>query len=213
MKKIIKGIIWIIITIFSHLYSYGNQIKFKNFKNTLYSYWVRNSFKNCGRSIHIQSPIYLKGGKYITIGEGFSAAERLRMECWDSYNGIMYKPNLVIGNNVNMNFNVHIGCINEVIIGNNVLFGSNILITDHQHGHVDKRDFGIAPTKRKLNSTGPVNIEDNVWIGENVVILPNVTIGKSCIIGANSVVTRSFPKNTVIAGVPAKIIKHLNSNS
>ena len=59
-------------------------------------------------------------------------------------------------------------------------------------------------------SKGPVIIEDNVWIGEGVCVLPNVTIGRNSIVGANSVVTKSFSENSVIAGNPAKLIKVLN---
>jgi acetyltransferase-like isoleucine patch superfamily enzyme len=55
-----------------------------------------------------------------------------------------------------------------------------------------------------------VIIEDNVWIGEGAAIMPNVTIGSNSIIGANSVVTHSFPSNSVIGGIPAKLIKTLD---
>jgi acetyltransferase-like isoleucine patch superfamily enzyme len=209
---VVKKFVRYLIEIFSHIYSYDIHLRFRNIKNTGYSFWIRNSFKNCGETIRIQAPAYIKGGKYMSIGDNFSSLERLRIECWDKYNNNSYNPRLIIGDNVNMNYNVHIGCINEVIIGNNVLFGSNILITDHQHGHIDETDIDTAPTKRNLSTSGPVIIEDNVWIGENVAIMPGVTIGKNCIIGANSVVTKKFPENCVIGGVPARIIKYINKN-
>ena len=63
--------------------------------------------------------------------------------------------------------------------------------------------------KRKLISKGPVIISDNVWVGEGVVILPDVSIGKNAIIGANTVVTKDVPDNAVVAGNPAKLIKIL----
>lgn len=58
--------------------------------------------------------------------------------------------------------------------------------------------------------TKPVVIESNVWLGDNVVVLPGVTIGSGSIIGANSVVSKDVPKNTISVGVPAKVIKEYN---
>jgi len=210
MKFFLKSILNYIVKIFSVFYSYETGKRLKNYKNTIYSYWLRNSIAKCGKEFYIQSPAYFKGAQYMIIGENFFSGNRLRLECWDLFAGCKFIPKLIIGNNVSMNYNVHIGCIDSVTIGNNVLFGSNILITDHQHGYVDKRDIGVHPSKRILTSNGPVKIEDNVWIGENVAIMPNVTIGEGCIIGANSVVTKSFPKNSVVAGIPAKLLRSLD---
>ena len=58
-------------------------------------------------------------------------------------------------------------------------------------------------------STQPVVIGDDVWIGANAVILPGVTIGRHCVVAAGAVVTKDVPDNTVVGGVPAKIIKKL----
>ena len=70
-----------------------------------------------------------------------------------------------------------------------------------------KENAEIAPLSREIHSNGPIHIGENVWIGDKVTILPNVTIGKGCIIAANAVVTKSIPEFSVVAGVPAKIIK------
>ena len=207
--KYIKIIIKYTTRVFSFIYSNDTSNKLNSYKNLIYSYWIKNSIKDCGSDFNIQSSAYIKGGKYITIGDRFNSRDQLRIECWDSYGGLQLMPKLVIGNDVNINYNVHIDCIDKIIIGNNVLFASNILIIDHQHGFIDNRDVGITPFNRPITTKGPVIMEDTVWIGEKVVIMPNVTIGEGCIIGANSVVTKSFPKNSVLAGVPAKRIKSL----
>lgn len=181
--------------------------KFDYYFNILYSSWVKKNFKHCGKFFNVKKPTYFKGLRYISIGDNFNARENLRIECWDKFSNKSYNPIIEIGENVTMNFNIHIGCINKIIIGNNVLFSSNIFITDHFHGFINSEDIQLHPIDRELYSKGPVIIEDDVWIGENVSIMPNVTIGKNCIIGANSVVTKSFPSNSVIAGVPAVLIK------
>lgn len=70
-----------------------------------------------------------------------------------------------------------------------------------------------APLFRSLHSEGAVIIEDNVWIGEGAMIMPNVHIGKGAIVAANSVVTHNIPPYTVAGGVPAKVIKTLNTQA
>lgn len=163
-------------------------------------------------SLWICHPLYLKGGKYITIGDTFACGQRLRLECWDYYKGIPHTPKILIMNNVNIGHDCHIGAINEIYIGNNVLIGSKVYISDHSHGNTSYEDLLKTPIERPLYSKGKVIIEDNVWIGEGVVILPAVTIGENCIIGANAVVTKDFPPNCIIGGNPAKIIRVINKN-
>jgi acetyltransferase-like isoleucine patch superfamily enzyme len=90
------------------------------------------------------------------------------------------------------------------------LFASNIFITDHYHGETAFDNMNIRPSLRKIYSKGAVVIEENVWVGQNVSIMPDVTIGKGCIIGANSVVTHNIPPFSVAAGVPAKVLKNIN---
>lgn len=210
MKKISQRIIKSIVSFVSFFYKYETHRRYKQYRNALYSHWLKKSIRESGKQFYVESPAYFKGAKYMKFGEGFCSAERLRIECWDAFAEMTFIPELVIGNNVAMNYNVHIGCINKVTIGNNVLFASNIFITDHQHGYVDYKDLDIVPAKRHLYSKGPVIIEDNVWVGENVSIMPDVTIGKGSIVGANSVVTKSCPPNSIIAGVPAKILRNIN---
>jgi acetyltransferase-like isoleucine patch superfamily enzyme len=85
-----------------------------------------------------------------------------------------------------------------------------VFITDHYHGTTGADDLAIPPLERKLFFKGPVVIEENVWIGEGVAIMPDVTIGKGSVIGANAVVTKSVPPLSVVAGAPAKVIRTNN---
>lgn len=180
-----------------------------HFKNFIYSGFYKQQFKKCGSSFNIKSPFNLIGPHFITIGNNFYAGYRLRMEVIDYQRINKNTPELIIGDNVSFNYDCHIGCTNKVVIGNNVLFASKVFLSDHFHGAINSSDLEVAPGRRLLYSKGPIIIEDNVWVGEGVCIMPNVTIGKNTIIGANSVVTKSLPQNCVAGGNPAKVLKYL----
>jgi acetyltransferase-like isoleucine patch superfamily enzyme len=175
----------------------------------LYSLYKSNEFNKVGNNIRLHYPIYLHGGKHITIGDNFYADFRLRLEAWDDHLGYKFTPKIIIGKNVSINSDCHIGAINEIIIEDGVLIASKVYISDHYHGEITSETLNLIPSQRKLFSKGPIKIEKNVWIGEGVVILPNLTIGENSIIGANTVVTKSIPKNSVVGGNPSRIIKLL----
>lgn len=110
-----------------------------------------------------------------------------------------------IGINCSFNRNVFIdaGEKGEIIIGNNVMIGPNTLLRAEDHAF-DRIDIPICEQGHKA---GIIKIEDDVWIGANVVITKDVTIGEGCVIGAGAVVTHDIPPYSVAAGVPARVIK------
>ena len=95
------------------------------------------------------------------------------------------------------------------MIGNGLLTGRFVLISDNSHGGLSQTEAAIPPAARKLVSKGPVVIGDNVWIGDKVTILAGVHIGDNAIIAANAVVTENVPANTLVAGVPASVRRRL----
>ncbi|WP_276573980.1 acyltransferase [Solitalea lacus] len=209
MRKLFGFIIKQLVQLFSRIFTFQFFQNLNVRKNSYYTIWISKQFKDFGNNSGINKPIYLTGGKYITIGDNFHCDHRLRLDAIDAYNNQVFTPSIVIGNNVTMQKDCHIGAIDKIVIGNNVLMGSKIFISDHSHGDTSLSSILLPPLERPLISKGPIYIENNVWIGEGAVILSGVTIGENSIIGANTVVTKSVPKNSVAAGNPAKIIKEL----
>lgn len=191
----------------SYLYCDNLVRGIKYFGRLIRNEYYKRKLKGEGKFC-IYSPFVIKGN--IQIGNGFRADRGLILIALQEYRGEKFDSSIEIGNNFDTGFDCHIGAINRIEIGNNVLFGSKVYITDHFHGNIKENELEIPPIERPLISKGEVIIKDNVWIGDNVVIMPNVVIEEGCIIGANAVVTKSIPTGSVVAGVPAKIIKRLD---
>ena len=119
--------------------------------------------------------------------------------------------NIEIGNDVYINFGVKILNTKEVgiKIGNDVIIGPNTMFLFNK---IDYSDLSKLIKDCKVYNE-PIEIKDDVWIGANAIVLPGVTIGKRCIIGAGSVVTKDFPDYSVVAGVPGKVIKQYDIKS
>ena len=177
----------------------------KNIRNHIYSYRTASMFNKVSK-IYINGRIILHNGNKISIGNNayLSNGVTLAVHKTDEYN-----PKIKIGSNCYLGADTHITCINRIEIGDNFLSGRRVTITDNSHGWFNLEDINIAPIKRKLVSKGPVSIGSNVWIGENVVILPGVRIGNNCIIGAGSIVTKNIDDNSLAVGNPARVIKHI----
>ena len=170
--------------------------------------------------INVQSDANIIGVRNMKIGKHFSAGRGLWMQTIEQYNeGIQpqcFQPRLIIGDDVILSEYVHIGCTNRIVIGNHVLMGSKIYITDHNHGtyrgsHPDSPD--IPPAQRSLTVGETVTIEDNVWIGEFCTVLPGVTIGRGSIIGSHTTVTHDIPPNSIAVGSPARVVKQWDEAS
>ena len=170
---------------------------------------VVDSFKKCDISVHFGKVGELRGVEYIEIGKNTWFGDEFYLTAWNKYREYDYEPSIIIGDNCGFNSNTHITSINRIVIGNNVLTGKCVTITDNSHGEISAEGIMKPPYQRPIVSKGPVIIEDNVWIGDKATVLPNVHIGKNAIVGANSVVTHDVPAFTVVAGNPARVIKRI----
>ncbi len=117
---------------------------------------------------------------------------------------IMSPQNVEIGHDVLINSNTKIGAQCGVKIGNYVLIGYNVNLVSENHAYSNPE----LPIMKQGFYGGAIEISDDVWIGANAVVLPNVKIGRGSIIGANAVVTKDVPMYAIVGGVPAKVIKY-----
>ena len=115
-----------------------------------------------------------------------------------------YTPRIQIGNRVSATGGLQIASCHEVVVEDDVLFATNVHMTDAFHGyeHVD-----LAYKFQHLWKAGSIRIGRGSWVGQNVVIAPGVSIGEMCIIGANSVVNKDVPPYSIALGAPAVPIK------
>lgn len=198
--------------ILSFLYPYKIHQKLQSKKDVLYTVWIRNFIGHVGENSTICKPCSLQGEgqKNISIGNHTIIQSNSILGCWVKY-GKQEFPNasITIGNECSIGEYNHITACNKITIGDGLLTGRYVIISDNSHGGLSMEDSIIKPVKRSLKSKGEVVIGDNVWLGDKVAVLAGVHIGNNVIVAANAVVTKDIPDNSIVAGVPGKIIAHL----
>ena len=168
----------------------------------------QKKFKSVGVNCVFDIDCFILGEQFISIGKEFRSGHHFRIEAISNRGAQSFSPSIEIGDNVTVEDFCHIGCVEKIIIGSGTMIASRVYISDHNHGNISADDLNHVPAKRPLFSK-PVVVGRNVWLGEGCCILPGVVLGDNVIVGANAVVTHSFPDNSVVAGVPARIIKML----
>ena len=175
------------------------------------TYFCKKQLGSVGVGTRIRLHCLLKGDglKNVKIGPDCYIDAYNVIECSARLekDGKVHTPELTIGSGCNLGEYNHITAVNRIVIGDNLLTGRFVLISDNSHGSFEMEELNIHPSRRQIVSKGEVVIGDNVWIGDKVSVLPGVHIGNGCIIGANSVVTHDVPAYSIAAGNPAKVLK------
>ncbi|MDK2810941.1 MAG: hypothetical protein PWP67_3064 [Clostridium butyricum] len=172
-----------------------NSYSFSEYMKNVYSYLMTKLTIKKAR--FIRRPIYIRGKKSISGCASMTTGRFCRFDLEGN------KITLIIGKNCELGDMTHIVAHNHVQIGDNVLIASKCFISDTNHGSYvgEKQDSPCSkPSLRELVS-GKTVIGNNVWIGENAVILSGAEIGDGCVIGANSVVSKKFKAGSMIVGV------------
>lgn len=165
--------------------------------------FLERLFGQVGRGCVIHKPAMLVNTECVRLGERVSIRYGARIEV--VLHGQTWKPVIDIGNDVNIEQNVHIVCHDSIVIEDGVSITGHCAIVDVTHpvqALAEGRKMGTALD----TSRSHVRIGRNTFVGFGAVILPRVTIGRNCVIGAGSVVAADVPDDSIAAGVPARVI-------
>lgn len=177
-------------------------------KPWIYTKIIANSFYAIGRKCSITPPLRFSNLSNIEMGNHVT----IHSNCWiqvlksDENKNL---PVIRIKDHVGIGMDATISAVKSIIIEEYVFTARNVYISDHEH---EFRDIQKPIGRQGITKIAEVSIGANSWLGQNAVILPGASIGKHCIIGANSVVNSNIPDYCVAAGVPARIIRKYNKD-
>jgi acetyltransferase-like isoleucine patch superfamily enzyme len=171
-----------------------------------YGWIYRWTFRSMGSAAFVSPFIQSVGLDCISLGNRSRISRDTRLLALKSYGTQSFTPHISIGDNVSIGFGCTLSCVNRIEIGHDATIGDNVYIADSQHGYGNPAlgilDQPLLP--------GQISIGQGAWIGYGAFVAGDVSVGERSVIGANSVVTRSVPAYTVVAGVPARPIKRFN---
>ena len=201
-----------IVLIFSPPVSKGIHVNFSEFKNAI----KKRAYIESASEMHIHMHEAAERSRRITaeINGGFHTADELR-ELFFTLTGLPadktfalfppfyadYGQNITVGKNAFINSGCCFQDHGGIEIGDGSLIGQQVVIASLNHD--------LTPDKRGNMIPSPVKIGKNVWIGAHATILPGLTVGDNAVVAAGAVVSKDVPENTVVAGVPAKVIKKI----
>lgn len=178
------------------------------FFSIFFTLFYKRKFNKYGKNVSVVFPLKIDGINNISIGNNVYIAPKSWLAALPLTGE--NKCNLIIGDGTNIGHFNHIYATKSIIIGTKVLTADKVYISDNLHSY---ENINIPIIDQPIKQISTVEIGDGTWLGENVCVI-GANVGKNCVVGANSVVTKDIPDYCVAVGTPARIIKRfcLNRN-
>lgn len=173
-----------------------------------YSYQSRRCCQQVGKNLLVKGPCLIRSEGRIKIGDDVlldpSGGRVIELSVGQG-------ATLSIGNDVYINHGVSITCNIQITIGDGCLIAPDVMIMDDDGHPTDwKTRHDYWPTTPETRLGAPVHLGKTVWLGARAIVLKGVTIGDGAVVAAGAVVTHSFPPRTLVAGVPARVVRSLD---
>ena len=179
----------------------------KRLVNFLFRLLYKSRMGSFGTNSRINFPTWIKGHQSIYVGRNVHIWRFSRLTAINPQSG---EHRITISDDCIIHPSVHLSAVSSIHIGHSVLIAANCYITDHDHTWQNTDTPAIHNNHLVAEET---RIGECVWLGEKVVVLKGVTIGKNSVIGSGSVVTKSIPPFSVAVGNPARVIKSFDSET
>lgn len=165
-------------------------------------------YREIGKYSFVRKPLLVTPG-CIVLKDRVRIDAHCRIQGVTEYGEQEFSPIIVFDQGVSCQQNLHMTCAERIYVGKDTAIAANVTITDINHRFEDIE----LPVEKQPLDVVPVYIGSGSKIYNNAVILPGVRIGKHCVIGANSVVTSNVPDYSVVAGIPARVIRRYDAGT
>ena len=179
------------------------MLRLQRTRDLTFSKLAAPGFARFGPRSRILLPTRLSGAQHMAVGDGVLIGAGSWLIVPEQH---APGPNIIIGDRVRMN-QASISAVERVELEDGVAIARGCYISDHTHSFDDPELF---VRDQPLGRVSPVRIRRGAWLGQNVVVLPGVTIGVGSVVGAGSIVRSDVPDRTVVAGSPARVIRELS---
>jgi lipopolysaccharide O-acetyltransferase len=176
-------------------YAQGTRVRDK-----LFSLSVARAFAEFGTHSVIQMPTRLVNEHRIAVGSGVFIGANSWLQVLEPDGDVA----LSIGNGVSVSGNLVLSASTSLRIGDNVSFARNVYVADHSHAYTDP---SLPILAQGIDDIAPVEIDEGAWLGQNVVVLGGVRIGRNAVISAGSVVTSNVGDHCLAMGAPARVVR------